>query len=70
MNLSSMFSRALRLWCTRRDWVSKREEMSRMEGPNSSCDLQFTPRRTQSITRSCQTPFLYSPTGTTHHRAG
>lgn len=25
MNLSSIFSRARRLWCTRRDWESKRD---------------------------------------------
>lgn len=66
MNLSSIFSRARRLWCTRRDWGSKR---SRMESPNSPVPPLHTKK--DSIHHlPLPDPFFHSPTTPTHRKAG
>lgn len=42
MNLSSIFSRARRLWCTRRDWGSVGKESLKTEVPTPSSHPQST----------------------------
>lgn len=60
MNLSSIFSRARRLWCTRRDWGSKRD-IKDGEPQLPPPYPHSTPRRTQSITCPYQTPSFTLP---------
>lgn len=61
MNLSSIFSRARRLWCTRRDWGSKRDIKDGEPQLPPTPYPRSTPRRTQSITCPCQTPSFTLP---------
>lgn len=60
MNLSSIFSRARRLWCTRRDWESKRDVKNGEPQPPPVPPLHNKKDSVDHL--PLPDPFLHSPT--------
>lgn len=59
MNLSSMFSRAWRLWCTRRDWGPWERENNKAGGPHSAPPVTPNPQRRVSLTHLLLEPLPF-----------